>query len=120
MCSVGVLKSALLSVNSNEDPVTVDLCIELLDQLGMGNNLFIIEQLKACLQIEVYGFSYFKMIEQKIEHATEELIAQGRVGSQDTPPVDQEGKIFNDEKENRKREKTVKDVLINNFEEPFI
>ena len=44
----------------------------------------------------------------------------GETGSQDTPPVDQEGRLFNDEKENRKHEQTVTDVLINNFEEPFI
>ena len=41
-------------------------------------------------------------------------------GSQDSPPVDQDGKLYNDEKENRKKEQTIKDVLINNFEEPFI
>ena len=120
MCSVGVLKQALLSVNSKEPPKTVDLCIELIDLLGMGQNLYVLETLISYLKQQIFGFSYFKMIEQKIVHATSEIIKEGMHGSQDVPPVDQQGELFIDEKENRKREKTVKDVLINNFEEPFI
>ena len=50
MCSVGVLKQALLSVNSDELQQTVDLSIELIDLLGMGSNLFVLEQLVSCLK----------------------------------------------------------------------
>ena len=60
------------------------------------------------------------MLEQKIIHATNEIIKQGMLGGQDSPPVDQEGKLYNDAKENRKHEKTVQDVMVNNFEEPFL
>ena len=88
MAGVGILKQALLSVNSNEDITIVDLSIQLIDLLGQGDNLFILEQLKDSLKLQEYGFSYFKMIEQKIIHATNEIIKAGMVGSQDTPPVD--------------------------------
>lgn len=120
MCSVGVLKQALLSVSSNEPQKTVDLSIELIDLLGVGSNIFVLEKLINYLKQQIFGFSYFKMLEQKIIHATSEIIKQGELGSQDSVPVDQDGELFIDEKENRKREKTVQDVLINNFEEPFI
>ena len=48
MCSVGVLKQAILSVDSNEPQKTVDLSIELIDLIGMDNK-FVLKQLVSCL-----------------------------------------------------------------------
>lgn len=81
MASVGILRQALASVHSTEDATTVDLCIELIDLLGAGNNLFIYEQLKEALQSQSLGFNYCKMIEQKLIHATSELVKEGMDGS---------------------------------------
>ena len=98
---------ALTSVNSNEPSEIVDLSLEIIDLLCLGNNYFTLENLRNRLTQQIYGFSYFKMIEQKIIYTSSEIIKQGWTGSQDSPPVDQEGNLFNDEKENRKKEQTV-------------
>ena len=75
MASVGILKQALLSVNSYESTEAVDFSIRLLDLLGMGDNKNTLQQLKELLTRQIYGFSYFKMLEQKIKYATSEIIA---------------------------------------------
>ena len=88
MASVGILRMSLLSVNSYESSEIVDWSIQLIDALGMGNNTNTLHQLKELLTRQIYGFSYFKMLEQKIKFATGEIIAQGMTGSQDSNPVD--------------------------------
>lgn len=81
MASVGVLKCALTSINPEESREIVDLSIKLIDLLSLGDNLFILEKLMTFLKEQTYGFSFFKMVEQKIINATQEIIKLGEFGS---------------------------------------
>ena len=49
IAGVGILKQAVLSVNSEEHMEVVDLSIKLIDLLGMGGNIFIMKWLHEAL-----------------------------------------------------------------------